>query len=68
MKVSLIATLTALLTTLSVPAENPPPPGTVIHHSPAASGLYIGSPSICILPNGDYLATHDAASSSIAPT
>jgi iduronate 2-sulfatase len=37
----------------------PPPPGTIIHHSPAASGRYIGSPSICILPNGDYLASHD---------
>lgn len=36
-----------------------PPPGTVIHHSPASSGLYIGSPSLCILPNGDYLACHD---------
>ena len=34
-------------------------PGVVIAHSPAASGLYIGSPSIAILPNGDYLASHD---------
>lgn len=34
-------------------------PGVVVTHSPAASGLYIGSPSICILPNGDYLASHD---------
>jgi iduronate 2-sulfatase len=37
----------------------PRPPGTVIHHSPAASGRYIGSPSICILPDGSYLASHD---------
>lgn len=36
-----------------------PPPGTIIHHSPASSGLYIGSPSICILPDGSYLASHD---------
>lgn len=35
------------------------PPGTVIDYSPSASGLYIGSPSIVILPNGDYLASHD---------
>ena len=35
------------------------PPGIVIHHSPASSGNYIGSPSICIAPNGDYLASHD---------
>lgn len=34
-------------------------PGVVIAHSPASSGLYIGSPSICILPNGNYLASHD---------
>ncbi len=35
------------------------PPGVVINHSPQATGLYIGSPSITILPNGDYLAAHD---------
>ena len=35
------------------------PPGVVIHHSPASSGLYIGSPSIVILTNGNYLASHD---------
>ncbi|MFM7818160.1 MAG: sialidase family protein [Verrucomicrobiota bacterium] len=37
----------------------PAPPGVVIAHSPARSGLYIGSPSIAVLPNGDYIATHD---------
>lgn len=35
------------------------PPGVVIDYSPAASGLYIGSPSIVILPNGNYLSSHD---------
>ncbi len=34
-------------------------PGVVITHSPASSGRFIGSPSIAILPNGDYLASHD---------
>jgi len=34
-------------------------PGVVIDHSPAASGLYIGSPSIAILPDGSYVASHD---------
>ncbi len=34
-------------------------PGVVIAHSAASSGLYIGSPSIAILTNGDYLVTHD---------
>jgi hypothetical protein len=35
------------------------PPGIIIDHSPASSGLYIGSPSIVILPNAEYLASHD---------
>ncbi|NQV33817.1 MAG: exo-alpha-sialidase [Phycisphaeraceae bacterium] len=35
------------------------PPGVVIDHSPASSGLYIGSPSLAVLPNGDYVASHD---------
>jgi len=34
-------------------------PGIVIAHSPASSGRYIGSPSIAILPNGNYVASHD---------
>ncbi len=34
-------------------------PGTVIAHSPASSGVYLGSPSITLLPDGTYLATHD---------
>ncbi|MBS0267310.1 MAG: exo-alpha-sialidase [Planctomycetes bacterium] len=36
-----------------------PPPGVVIDHSPAASGLYIGSPGLAVLPSGDYVAAHD---------
>ena len=34
-------------------------PGIVIAHIPAATGQYIGSPSITVLPNGSYLASHD---------
>jgi len=34
-------------------------PGVVIAHSPAASKRYIGSPSIAILPDGSYAASHD---------
>lgn len=34
-------------------------PGMVIDHSPASSGQFIGSPSLVILTNGDYLASHD---------
>ena len=36
-----------------------PPPGATIAHSPAKSKQYIGSPSIAVLPNGDYVASHD---------
>lgn len=34
-------------------------PGIVIDYSPQTSGLYIGSPSLAVLPGGDYLASHD---------
>jgi hypothetical protein len=35
------------------------PPGSVIDYQPAATRQYIGSPSIVILPNGTYVASHD---------
>lgn len=35
------------------------PPGIIINYIPGSTGKYIGSPSICILPNGDYIASHD---------
>jgi hypothetical protein len=34
-------------------------PGVVIAHSPASSRQYVGSPSLAILTNGDYAASHD---------
>lgn len=34
-------------------------PGTIIAHQPASTGQYIGSPSIAMLPSGDYVASHD---------
>ena len=34
-------------------------PGVVIDHFPASSGIDIGSPSLAVLPNGDYVASHD---------
>lgn len=33
-------------------------PGVVLSHSPAASGIYLGTPSIVILSDGSYLASH----------
>jgi hypothetical protein len=35
------------------------PPGVVIAHSPAATKQYIGSPGLAVLPNGEYVASHD---------
>lgn len=35
------------------------PPGVVINHIPPQSQVYVGSPGIAALPNGDYLAKHD---------
>ena len=37
----------------------PAVPGVVIDHTPASSGIYIGSPSLAVLTNGDYIASHD---------
>ena len=41
------------------PAIPPKPPGVVVAHSPASTRVYLGSPSLAILPNGDYVASHD---------
>lgn len=35
------------------------PPGVVVHHLPGETGRYIGSPSLCVLPDGTYIASHD---------
>src|SRR3954465_6174646 len=35
------------------------PPGVVIDHIAASTGIYVGSPSIAMLPDGSYLASHD---------
>jgi len=40
-------------------ADPPRPPGVVIDQSPASSQQYIGSPSLAVLPSGEYLASHD---------
>lgn len=36
-----------------------PPPGVVIHNSKASTKRFIGSPSIVVLEDGTYLASHD---------
>lgn len=34
-------------------------PGKILGHRAASSRIYLGSPSICILPNGNYIAASD---------
>ncbi|MDR3708577.1 MAG: sialidase family protein [Capsulimonadaceae bacterium] len=45
--------------TIELPPSSKIVPGVVLAHSPASSRAYIGSPSIVILPNGSYVASHD---------
>ena len=42
-----------------VSAQSPAPPGVIIDFSPAKDKQYIGSPSIAMLPDGSYVASHD---------
>ncbi len=48
-----------LLLSVYVQAQSKKVPGVVVDHIPASTKTYVGSPSICILPNGDYIASHD---------
>lgn len=42
-----------------VAQETSKPPGIVVNHISKETGRYIGSPSLCVLPDGTYLASHD---------
>ena len=44
---------------VSASAQSGQVPGVVVNYMPAHTKVYIGSPSICILPNGDYVTSHD---------
>lgn len=51
-----------LVLSVALPAlaqEIAKPPGVVVNHIGKETGRYIGSPSLCVLPNGTYIATHD---------
>lgn len=48
-----------LLTLLGVASGAPLPPGIVIDTTPEPDRSFVGSPSIVILPNGNYVASHD---------
>lgn len=53
------ATLFLTCAISSSDAQSRKVPGVVVDYIPASTKTYIGSPSICILPNGDYMASHD---------
>lgn len=58
--IRLLFTLSLLLSTsLFLHAQSAQIPGVVISHIAKSSGRYVGSPSICVLPDGTYLASHD---------
>lgn len=48
-----------IFATIQLPGQSDKVPGTVVDYIPASTKTFIGSPSICILPNGDYIASHD---------
>lgn len=48
-----------LLATLASVSAYETVPGVVIAHLPQSSGRYLGSPGLAILPNGEYVASHD---------
>ncbi len=60
---SFYALLLSLWALIPVQAQSPATdaavPGNIVTYQPASSGKYIGSPSLVILPNGDYVASHD---------
>ena len=54
-----LSCLSLIFMTLQINGQPLKVPGTVVNHIPASTNTYIGSPSVCILPNGDYAASHD---------
>lgn len=51
--------LAALAGALQAGPAWPPPPGVVVAASPAPRTDFLGSPSLAILPDGNYVASHD---------
>ena len=43
----------------SQPEYSVSPPGVVLDYSPASTHVYLGSPSIALMPDGSYMASHD---------
>lgn len=59
MKQRLLSVALAITIHVSAHAQDVRPPGAIITHVPSVTKTYIGSPGIAILPNGDYVASHD---------
>ena len=45
----------AELSTRILKAGNPEVPGVIVRHEPASSGVFVGAPSILVLPDGTYV-------------
>jgi hypothetical protein len=55
----LLSFLTFFALLVEATAADPAPPGVIIDFSPTAAKQYVGSPSIAILPDSSYVASHD---------
>ena len=55
-------------TIISTTSAISPPPGVVIHNSLTTTNKYVGSPSIVIMPDGSYVASHDYFGNIISDT
>lgn len=51
--------ITACILPQIAPALRAEVPGVVVNYIPSSSKIYVGSPGIAVLPNGDYVAKHD---------
>jgi hypothetical protein len=58
-RIAVLSTILLSVNTFQANTQSIKPPGVVVDHIPASTKVFIGSPSICILPNGDYIASHD---------
>jgi hypothetical protein len=58
MNTKIILTAAVLLCAATRGIFAAPPPGVIVDRSPDFQKVYVGCPSIAILPNGDYVASH----------
>ena len=51
--------LAVFIFSFTLAAAEPQPPGTVVDFSPSKTKAFVGSPSLAILPNGEFVMSHD---------